>query len=222
MTFPRGSGIIDSTEFVWEVPLLKKIYDAVDRFCARHPRFGIPNLMRYIVIGTAAVYILMVLTRNNDANALSFLSFNLNGRCTGRSGASSHSSSSPATCAVLADRRAVFLLLDRLLARARVGHGALHALLPQRRAADGAGRGDREPDHRQPLPHDLRHGLCEPVDVPRLRCAVSGRAGAAVFHHPGEDEVARVYRRRRLCSRGSSSRSCAAALSAWCCRSWRC
>ena len=43
---------------------MKKIYDAVDRFCARHPRFGIPNLMRYIVIGTAAVYILMVLTRN--------------------------------------------------------------------------------------------------------------------------------------------------------------
>lgn len=58
---------------------MKKIYDAVDRFCARHPRFGIPNLMRYIVIGTAAVYILMVLTRNSDANALSFLSFNLNG-----------------------------------------------------------------------------------------------------------------------------------------------
>ena len=78
---------------------MKKIYDAVDRFCARHPRFGIPNLMRYIVIGTAAVYILMVLTRNNDANALSFLSFNLNGLLHGRSGASSHSSSSPATCA---------------------------------------------------------------------------------------------------------------------------
>ena len=51
----------------------------LDRFCARHPRLGIPGLMRYIVIGTAAVYILMVLTRNNDANALSFLSFNLNG-----------------------------------------------------------------------------------------------------------------------------------------------
>ena len=79
MTFPAVSGIIRATESVWEVPLLKKIYDAVDRFCARHPRFGIPNLMRYIVIGTAAVYILMVLTRNNDANALSFLSFNLNG-----------------------------------------------------------------------------------------------------------------------------------------------
>lgn len=79
MTFPAVSGIIRATESVWEVPLLKKIYDTVDRFCARHPRFGIPNLMRYIVIGTAAVYILMVLTRNNDANALSFLSFNLNG-----------------------------------------------------------------------------------------------------------------------------------------------
>lgn len=76
----------------------EKIYDAVDRFCARHPASA-SNLMRYIVIGTAAVYILMVLTRNNDANALSFLSFNLNGLLHGRSGASSHSSSSPATCA---------------------------------------------------------------------------------------------------------------------------
>ena len=28
---------------------MKKLYDAVQRFCARHPRFGIPNLMLYIV-----------------------------------------------------------------------------------------------------------------------------------------------------------------------------
>ena len=30
---------------------MKKLYDAADRFCARHPRFGIPDLMRWIVIG---------------------------------------------------------------------------------------------------------------------------------------------------------------------------
>ena len=52
---------------------MKKLYDAVDRFCARHPRFGIPDLMRWIVIGNVAVYVLMLLTMRADANALSFL-----------------------------------------------------------------------------------------------------------------------------------------------------
>ena len=55
-----------------------KLYDGVQRFCAAHPRFGIPNLMRVIVIGNVAVYVLMLLTQANDANALSFLTFNLN------------------------------------------------------------------------------------------------------------------------------------------------
>ena len=39
---------------------MKKLYDGVQRFCAAHPRFGIPNLMRVIVIGNAAVYILSI------------------------------------------------------------------------------------------------------------------------------------------------------------------
>ena len=55
------------------------MYDAVERFCARHPRFGIPNLMRYIVIGNVVVYFLSMLSRNTDAAALDFLAFNLNG-----------------------------------------------------------------------------------------------------------------------------------------------
>ncbi len=55
---------------------MKHLYNAVDRFCARHPRFGISNLMRYIVIGTAAIFLLrMFLT---DVSALDFLNFNLN------------------------------------------------------------------------------------------------------------------------------------------------
>ena len=58
---------------------MKKLYDGVQRFCAAHPRFGIPNLMRVIVIGNVAVYILMLLTQNSDASALSFLTFNLTG-----------------------------------------------------------------------------------------------------------------------------------------------
>lgn len=57
---------------------MKKLYDGVQRFCAAHPRFGISNLMRVIVIGNVAVYVLMLLTQANDANALSFLTFNLN------------------------------------------------------------------------------------------------------------------------------------------------
>ena len=57
---------------------MKKIYEAVDSFCARHPRFGIANLMRYIVIGNAAVYLLTMLTSAKNPHALSFLSFNLN------------------------------------------------------------------------------------------------------------------------------------------------
>ena len=52
---------------------MKRLYDAVQRFCARHPHFGIPNLMLYIVAGNAIVYFLMMFTRTTDASALSFL-----------------------------------------------------------------------------------------------------------------------------------------------------
>ena len=41
-----------------EVLPLKKLCDAVDRFCLNHPRFGIPNLMRFVVFITAAVFLL--------------------------------------------------------------------------------------------------------------------------------------------------------------------
>ncbi|MCI2056370.1 MAG: rhomboid family intramembrane serine protease [Oscillibacter sp.] len=52
---------------------MKKLSDAVDRFCYSHPRFGIPNLMRYIVIGNVLVYLLSVFS---SAGAVSFLAFN--------------------------------------------------------------------------------------------------------------------------------------------------
>ena len=38
-------------------------YGPIDRFCAKHPRFGIPNLMLYIVIGQVAVFVLDFLFR---------------------------------------------------------------------------------------------------------------------------------------------------------------
>lgn len=62
---------------------MRKIREGVDRFCARNPRFGIPNLMLYVVIGTVAVYLLQILTRANNASALDFLSFNLSGLLRG-------------------------------------------------------------------------------------------------------------------------------------------
>lgn len=37
---------------------MKKLSTAIDRFCLTHPRFGIPNLMRLVVIITAAVFLL--------------------------------------------------------------------------------------------------------------------------------------------------------------------
>jgi hypothetical protein len=52
---------------------LKKLHDAVDRFCFRHPRFGIPNLMKYIVIGNVIVYLLAMFS---SAQAVAFLGFN--------------------------------------------------------------------------------------------------------------------------------------------------
>ena len=55
---------------------MKKLHDAVDSFCARHPRFGISNLMRVVVIGNIIVYFLMLLS---DYSAIRFLTFNLEG-----------------------------------------------------------------------------------------------------------------------------------------------
>ena len=60
---------------VWRKFPLRKLYDAADRFCARHPRFGVPDLMRYIVIGNVVVFFLIMLTRGTNANALNFLYF---------------------------------------------------------------------------------------------------------------------------------------------------
>ena len=48
----------------------------LSRFAAQHPRFGIPDLMRVIVIGQAVVYVLFLFTGQN-LRLLSFLDFNL-------------------------------------------------------------------------------------------------------------------------------------------------
>ncbi len=48
---------------------MRKISDAIDRFCATHPRWGIPNLMRYIIIANVVIYFFNLLS----SGALSFL-----------------------------------------------------------------------------------------------------------------------------------------------------
>lgn len=52
---------------------MKKLTNAVDRFCYRHPRFGIPNLMLYIVIANVIIWVFnLVDTRGILLSALSF------------------------------------------------------------------------------------------------------------------------------------------------------
>lgn len=36
---------------------MKKLMNRIDRFCLKHPRFGIPRLMMFVVIGTLAVWL---------------------------------------------------------------------------------------------------------------------------------------------------------------------
>lgn len=35
----------------------------VERYCVRHPRFGVENLMRYLIIGNAVVWLLTLMDR---------------------------------------------------------------------------------------------------------------------------------------------------------------
>ena len=53
---------------------LKAITRAIDRFCYRHPNFGIPNLMLYIIIGNAIVFVFSMMDRTNTF--LYYLYFN--------------------------------------------------------------------------------------------------------------------------------------------------
>lgn len=49
----------------------------VDLFCIRHPRFGIPNLMRFIIFGNIAVFIIYLLSSSSEiaGEFLGLLSF---------------------------------------------------------------------------------------------------------------------------------------------------
>lgn len=51
---------------------MKAVSRWLDRFCYNHPKFGIPNLMKYIAIGNVAVYLLDMFTNNFVSSMLSF------------------------------------------------------------------------------------------------------------------------------------------------------
>lgn len=44
----------------------------MDRFCRKHPNFGIPNLMKYIVIGNVVVFLLDLFSNYACSNLLLF------------------------------------------------------------------------------------------------------------------------------------------------------
>lgn len=51
---------------------MRKLNAAVDRFAYNHPRFGIPNLMKFIVAGNALVYLLAVFAGYQSVSFLAF------------------------------------------------------------------------------------------------------------------------------------------------------
>ena len=51
---------------------MKFLTDAIDRFCRKHPRFGISNLMLYIVIGNVAVYLMDLFSNSTFSSILIF------------------------------------------------------------------------------------------------------------------------------------------------------
>ena len=49
---------------------MRKLNQAIDRFCALHPRMAIPGLMRYIVGANAVIYVLSLFTGGGTLNFL--------------------------------------------------------------------------------------------------------------------------------------------------------
>ncbi len=58
----------------WEGLPLRKLNEAIDRFCALHPRWGVPGLMRYIIGANIAVYLLNLFSQGG----LHFLAMDTN------------------------------------------------------------------------------------------------------------------------------------------------
>ena len=53
---------------------MEKLNRAIDRFCLLHPRFGLPNLMLYVVVGNIAVFVLDMFSRGSGLSELLYFS----------------------------------------------------------------------------------------------------------------------------------------------------
>lgn len=51
---------------------MRSLQQWLNRFCLKHPRLGIPNLMKYIVIGTVLVYLLDMFSQGMASSLLCF------------------------------------------------------------------------------------------------------------------------------------------------------
>ena len=54
---------------------MKSLMKKIDIFCYKHPRFGIRNLMLYVVVGAAIVWLFNLFTLYSSVNILSYLYF---------------------------------------------------------------------------------------------------------------------------------------------------
>ena len=52
---------------------MKRINAAIDRFCFNHPRFGIPNLMLWVVIGNVLVFVMDLFSNGTFSGILTFV-----------------------------------------------------------------------------------------------------------------------------------------------------
>ena len=56
---------------------MKSLSYYIDRFCYKHPRFGVPNLMLYIVIGNVAVYLLDMMSQGSFSMVVAFSPYDI-------------------------------------------------------------------------------------------------------------------------------------------------
>ena len=104
--------------------VLSAIQRWLDRFCYKHPRFGIPNLMLVIVVGSALVWLLDQFSYGVSLSGLPglFPYYILHGR----SGADHLCLCPHGQPPLFPGHLPVFLLHDRLGAGAGVGHRQVH------------------------------------------------------------------------------------------------
>ena len=102
---------------------MKKLNNKIDMFCYRHPRFGIPNLMLYVVVISLAVWLLSIM--DSSRTLMSYFAFSPELILKGQVWRLITFMFIPQDTEHVGAAVFLFLLLDRQHARTRVGHGAI-------------------------------------------------------------------------------------------------